>query len=280
MISTTAKTLLPLAFLALVAVGACQTPSSGAEERAAEPKAVQPPEPREGMVRIPQGLFLFGADEKQIEFYVSQSMVNFPGMVEAIRASFITPRQSLDLETFYIQQFEVSNREFKDFLEAANYRPERDTDYLKLWEGESYPDWAETFPVVWVSQKDAEAYCRWRGAALPDERQWEKAARGMDGRYFPWGNVFPNPDFANFNTKQAEPVGNRPGDVSPFEVYDMGGNVAELTATQTPVGGTVQAVVRGGSFRQQAREMLTVHRDLTAGPDTRRDDLGFRCVSQ
>ncbi len=269
--------------LALSIIGAtlanCQSKPEPGSAQASQPTGnAASGDPREGTVAVAAGPFLFGATDKQIDFYVSQSVVNFPGMVEAIRSSFSVPQRSLVLEGFQIDQFEVTNRDYKRFLAETHYQPADRTDYLAIWQGDDYPDWAETFPVVWISQPDAMAFCKWRGGWLPTEEEWEKAARGTDGRYFPWGNVFPSPDVANFSSKQAEPAGNRPGDVSPVQAYDMGGNVAELTQSLAQLGGVSHVVVRGGSYANQAREMMTVHRDLSADSSTRRADLGFRCA--
>ncbi len=281
-VSTRGRTVAWLtAALALALAGAGTGCGQGAGQTApSNPTASAPSDPREGMKPVPAGQFLYGASEAQIEFYLAQSMVNFPGMAEAIRESFVTPQQTPQLPAFHIQEFEVTNQEFKAFLDATGYRPQNPANYLKIWQGATYPDWAETFPVVWVSQKDASAFCSWRGGYLPTEQEWEKAARGADGRFFPWGNVFPGEDVANYSTQQAEPVGNRPGDESPYGIYDMGGNVAELTQSVVEIAGQPHAVVRGGSFAAAGREMLTMHRDLGATPEDRRADLGFRCAAK
>ncbi|MFQ5739731.1 MAG: formylglycine-generating enzyme family protein [Acidobacteriota bacterium] len=270
----------------LLLLTACQIsgggrPSSPGSEDARQGKKTgpsSPPRRHAGAVRVAGGPFLFGASERQIKFYISHSTMNFPGMVESIRRTFVTPQRNESTPDFYLDQFEVTNQQFAQFLEATDYRSEERKDFLKHWNGNEVPDWAATFPVVWVSLTDAQAFCRWRGARLPTEVEWEKAARGGDGRYFPWGNVVPTRDRANFGSRQAEPVGNRPQDLSPYQVYDMGGNVAELTETIVQAGGVERVVVRGGSYLGQAREMLTCHRDISARANTRRANLGFRCL--
>lgn len=254
-----------------------ETVASGVKSEPVETEP--PPAPLEGKVGIPAGPFIFGATERMIEAYLSQSLVNFPGMAEAVRRTFITPPRTESLPRYHIDAFEVTNAQFEKFLEATGYEPANRWDFLKHWAGTVPPEWAAGFPVVWVSQQDATAYCRWAGGRLPTELEWEKAARGADGRAFPWGNTFPSPDTSNFGRDQAEPAGNRPGDVSPFQVYDLGGNVAELTETLVQVDGRRQVVTRGGSFRGAARDTLAVHRDLEADASKRRDYVGFRCVA-
>jgi serine/threonine-protein kinase len=226
------------------------------------------------MVPVPSGQFLYGATEQQVEFYLSFSVMNFPGMVEAIRAQFVLPQERRHLPDYRIDQFEVTNRQFKEFLDTTGYQPESKSHFLEHWKGDSYPDWAADFPVVWVSLNDAQAFCRWRGASVPTEMEWEKAARGPDGRYFPWGNVAPTAETAVHKSDQAEPAGNRPEDVSPHQVYDMGGNVSELTTGLAP---EAPVIIRGGSYLGSARDMLIPWRDF-AGPGTRLAHVGFRCV--
>lgn len=257
-----------------IRAGAKVEASSQSQPEVSAPAA----DPLEGTVRIRAGTFQFGATETQLAFYLKQSTFRFPGMEEKFRQLFITPPRPVQLPEYSIDQFEATNEQYGNFVRATRYRPPNSPDYLKHWSGlTSYPDWAATFPVVWISQQDAQAYCKWRGGRLPTEEEWEKAARGVDGRYFPWGNVFPTADTANFNTNKPEPAGNRPGDKSPHEAYDMGGNVSEITSSRLNQGGQVRIVLRGGSFRGMAREMLTYQR-APAPSDTRSDALGCRCV--
>ncbi len=252
---------------------------AGTESEPAAETPAEPKDPREDRVRIPAGDFVYGATSDQVGVYISRSLMNFPGMVEAIRATFVTPPRTETLPEFYIDPFEVTNSEFAEFLQSSGYQPGEGGGFLSHWSGTSPPDWAESFPVVWVSQQDADSYCRWTGGRLPTEEEWEKAARGPDGRAFPWGNTFPSADTANFGRQQAEPAGNRPGDVSPYEVYDLAGNVAELTASTATFSGAPRIVTRGGSYADAARETMAAYRDLSATASTRRENVGFRCVA-
>ncbi len=232
------------------------------------------------MARVPAGQFIFGTDEEGFQTYVSGMRVSFPGMLDAIRTRFIVPQQILELPAYSIDRFETTNEQFAAFLESTSYRPDSDADYLKHWDlpGRRHPEWAGPFPVVWISRKDAQAYCGWRGARLPTEQEWEKAARGASGRLFPWGNEIESGDEANAASERLEPAGNRPGDVSPYQVYDLGGNASEWTSTQVSASGQDLAVVRGGSFQGGYNEMLTFNRTLTA-PNARQENLGFRCAA-
>ena len=235
--------------------------------------------PLKDMVRIPAGPFLFGASEQHFRFFLSLSVFNYPGMVENMRKLFVMPSRQVRTPEYLIDRFEVTNEHYQYFLGKTGYQPNSTADFLKHWEKtRSPPEWSLTFPVVWVNQEDAQTFCEWRGGRLPTEEEWEKAARGTgEDRYFPWGNRMPQPTTANFGTKQAEPSGNRTDDVSPFEVYDMGGNVSELTLTRVTKGSNYKVIAKGGAFSAAARDMLTFYRMLIPR-SSRQATVGFRCA--
>ena len=250
-------------------------------EPAEQPAESLPPfnQPLEDLVRIPGGPFIFGATEQQFQFFLTLSVFNFPGMVEKLRQLFVMPARSETTPEFFIDRFEVTNEHFWHFVLKTGYKPEEPTDFLKHWgEAKKPPEWSLTFPVVWVNQKDAQAFCQWRGGRLPTGEEWEKAARGTEAGYFPWGNQMPDKTTANFTNKQAEATGNRPGDVSPFEVFDMGGNVSEITSTRVPKGNDYGIVVKGGAFSGPARDMLCFNR-IFIPENARRASVGIRCVA-
>ena len=229
------------------------------------------------MIEVPAGEFTFGMEEEHLKHWVTAGNIYFQGIEEQYRKELTIPERRVELDTFYIDKFETTNREYKEFVDATGYRPADTTDYLKEWtENGSYPGWAADFPVVWVSREDAKAYCLWRGKRLPTEMEWEKAARGEDGLYYPWGNNHPKRETTNISSKKLELAGNRPLDISPYGVYDMGGNAAELTASLTPEG---RVITKGGSITSISRNCRTYGRALVRDSNFRSESLGFRCAA-
>ena len=159
----------------------------------------------EGMVFIPAGDFLMGSPEHE-------GHANKDEM----------PQRRVYVPAFFIDQFEVSNIEYKRFVDATGYPAP------PSWVDNKYPIDDDFFPVSEVSWWDATCYARWMGKRLPTETEWEKAARGTDGRRFPWGDKFSS-DLANNAEGIMETTAKLEG-ASPFGVVNMVGNVAEWTA--------------------------------------------------
>lgn len=246
----------------------------------ASPKTSEIEDTKAGMVEIPSGLFIYGTSEEEFERLISTRTINFPGMEERLKKMFKIPEETLSLPTFYMDSFEVTNGEYHEFVVATGYRPEDNSDYLKHWKSTNeFPDWAATFPVVWVSQRDAEAFCAWKGKRLPTEEEWEKAARGVSAGRFPWGDTAPTKETANYLTGQLEPIGNRPGDCSPYNIFDLGGNVSELTSSTLDGRVGPRVIVRGGCFKAASPEMATFYRRSNRSLDDRSEHVGFRCVA-
>ena len=229
------------------------------------------------MIEIPAGEFTFGMEEEHLRHWVTAGNIYFQGIEEQYRKELVIPERKVMLDTFYIDRFETTNQEYAEFLDATGYEPADKTDYLKNWTANGrYPDWAETFPVVWIPKEDAEAYFRWKRKRLPTEEEWEKAARGEKGLYYPWGEPHPKRETTNISSKKLEMVGNRPLDASPYGVYDMGGNAAELTASVTDAG---RVITKGGSITSISRNCRTYGRAIVRDSSFRGESLGFRCAA-
>jgi iron(II)-dependent oxidoreductase len=133
------------------------------------------------------------------------------------------PQRVVQLPDFYIDEFEISNIEYKRFIDATGYPPP------PTWEDAQYEAGADFYPVTHVTWWDAVAYARWVGKRLPSEAEWEKAARGPEGRRYPWGEEF-DAGLANAGDGYA-PISSFLGGVSVYGAHNMAGNVAEWTSS-------------------------------------------------
>jgi formylglycine-generating enzyme required for sulfatase activity len=204
------------------------------------------------------------------------------------------PRHKLELPPFYVDVHEVTNARFARFADQTSFKAQG--DWRRYFDPSNfdprfYDSERAEHPVVNVSWNDAAAYCGWAGKRLPTEAEWEKAARGEDGRRWPWGNE-PHPELANVeNNTEGEPdtkrVGGFPKGVSPYGMLDMTGNAREWTDSALrpypladPVGGTEGAtsrVTRGGSWLSLPTS-IELTRRLAEPVNTAAKDLGFRCA--
>jgi len=150
------------------------------------------------------------------------------------------------LAAFFIDEAEVTNAQYKTFLDATGYRPKHPENFLKHWpDGRMPPELAE-HPVVYVDIDDARAYARWAGKRLPTEAEWHLAAQGTDGRTWPWGSEF---DEKRVNMSGATmPSRSLPEGRSPYGCYHMSGNVYELTESVRDDAHTRFLILRGGSY--------------------------------
>ncbi len=231
-------------------------------------------EPRKGeeiieqkMVLIPAGEFIMGED-----FFKKSA----------------GPRHAVHLDDYQIDLYDVTNAHYQRFVEATKRAPP------SHWNGNYFPPGKANHPVTFVNWFDADAYCRWAGKRLPTEAEWEKAARGSDGRIFPWGSKY-EPKRANVppeEIKDTTPVNAFPEGRSPYGLYDMSGNVFQWTAdwflpypgnqVPHPNFGEKLKVLRGGSFfdcsyYKCGLSFQTFNR-ISLAPATRAISAGFRCA--
>lgn len=221
-------------------------------------------------ITIPAGAFLMGSDKFRDK--------------QAIDVE--TPQHQLTLPAYSITRMLVTNAQYKLFVDSTKHTPPQH------WNNGRIPAGKENHPVVYVSWRDAQAFCRWAGVRLPTEAEWEKAARGPDKRIWPWGNESPTDRRCNFNGNVGDttPVGRYPDGASPFGVLDMAGNVWEWTSSlykpypydledgrEAPTLGSTRTV-RGGSWSNRANLVRCAYRRGDF-PDYWQDYLGFRVAS-
>ena len=221
------------------------------------------------------------------------------------------PVHSVYLDAFWIDQYEVTNAQFRAFINATGYQTSveiKGTSWLFTdtgWEETTGVDWQHPYgpntnldgrddhPVVHISLDDAVSYCAWAGASLPTEAQWEKAARGTDQRLYPWGNAEPTCALANYSecVLDSVVVGSYPDGASPYGALDMAGNAWEwvrdiydagyysVSAEQNPTGPTSgdRYVLRGGSHGYNV-EFLSTSARINYVPNDAWYSTGFRCV--
>ena len=224
--------------------------------------AVPPPAPT-GMIYVAGGEFLMGSDAGG----------------EAER-----PAHKVTVKPFFIDRYEVTCGDYEKFIEATGHAAPQG------WTNGHHPRDAERKPVTGITWDDANAYANWAGKRLPAEDEWEFAARGTDGRRFPWGNDW-GPGVANADATakghhHAENVGAHPKGPSPFGALDMAGNVWEWTASDLAAypGGQLSAqpgghkVIRGGSWTSTRDEANTTFRKGCPARGGDYTEVGFRCV--
>jgi sulfatase modifying factor 1 len=216
------------------------------------------------LVMVPAGWFLMGEDDGNL---ANQ------------------PKHRVYLDAYCIQLTEVIRQDFAAFIIATEY-------IAPGWLGQ--PDIAEQkLPVAGVRWRDADAYCQWKGMRLPSEAEWEKAARGIDGRRYPWGDKWDNQKSNTLQSGQGylTSVGSFPKGASPFGLMDMAGNAAEWVADffdpayylsspdHNPLGPSIilDHGLRGGSFASPPEQSTTYFRDSSHSvkPNPR---VGFRCA--
>jgi iron(II)-dependent oxidoreductase len=241
------------------------------------------------MVRIPAGDFLFKVAGIEIEGFNDVGVdVQYPWEDSPRRFH----QHLMPMKSFYIDEFPVTNLEFKKFMDTTHYHPKDDLNFLRDWKDGSYPEGWENKPVTWVSQEDARAYASWAGKRLPHEWEWQYAAQGGDERLYPWGNdwdesAVPAPDKSR-TMRGPDPVDAHPKGASPFGVMDMIGNVWQWTEEFVDEH-TRGGILRGGSYYTpqgsiwyfpQAYKLNEHGKLLLMSPSLDRSGgVGFRCAA-
>ena len=253
------------------------------------------------MIFVPGGTFQMGSTESEVMDALAfcRQHYNFCNDWFYMREY---PQHTVTLDHFWIDQTEVSNDQYRQCVEAGICA---EPAMCKKGESTYYDTEKTDHPVVCVSWDDARAYCEWAGARLPSEAEWEFAFRGEQNLIYPWGNTFDGTklNYCDVNCEQSHaddlyddqfiksaPVGSHPEDVSWCGALDMSGNISEWVNDWSvnyssepelnPAGPTsgVEKILRGCNYHSQPAYCRGAARPFVS-PDTRFDNLGFRCAS-
>jgi formylglycine-generating enzyme required for sulfatase activity len=233
------------------------------------------------MVYVPAGEFLMGSADEEIDAILEDC-----SYCERSLFSDEQPQHTVYLDAFWIDRTEVTKAQYRKCVEAGACK-----EYVAI--GELRRD-ALDLPVGWVDWYDAQDYAAWAGGRLPTEAEWEKAARGTDGRFHPWGNSPPDCRKANYEGCAGESlsVGSLPDGASPYGALDMAGNVEEWVADwsdtdyysqsplrnpQGPESGSLR-VLRGGAFVDDEWWFFRCAVRFRGDPNRAIPFVGFRLV--
>lgn len=246
-----------------------------------------------GMVRIPAGTFMFKTSH-------GDAFIPYPDNGSG---------EVLDMKAYWMDRTPVTNRMFREFLQATGYRPDDTTNFLKHWKNGNIVPGEENHPVVYVSYEDALAYARWAGKRLPTEAEWQYAAQTSKLNEWPWKQKDPvtrktqyvtetltvsaiegiDPRMANLGDGKLYPVGKYPRGANPYGLLDLTGCVWQLTNDIYESGSYRYIILKGGSYFKPSsswwyvqggprelhyrQELLRVSQGFE-----RNATVGFRCV--
>jgi len=245
-----------------------------------------------GMVKIPSGKFLFKTSH-------GDDFIPYPKSVP----------EEIQVSSFLMDKFPVTNIQFNKFIEATNYKPNDDVNFLEHWSNHMIPKGEENFPVVYISYEDAKAYAKWAGKRLPTEVEWQYAAQTSALNEWPWKQSTPvkrklhyvtetltvsslegiSPSVCNLGDGKPYPVGKYPKGANAFGLQDLVGNVWQLTNDIYESGSYRYIIMKGGSYFKPSSSWWYVQggpRELhyrqfllrVSEGFERNTTVGFRCV--
>jgi formylglycine-generating enzyme required for sulfatase activity len=200
-------------------------------------------------VHVPAGPFIYGEGETQ---------------------------RMIELPEFWISRAPVTNAQYRRFIDATHHLSN------SYWRAVKHPESKSNDPVVYVNWIDAKSFCEWAGVSLPTEEQWEKAARGADGRAYPWGDDPPTVAHCNFarNLNDTTPVGTfSPKGDSPYGCIDMAGNVWEWTDPPYEQADRFYGILKGGSWVNHPKDCKCMLRN-TISLYEGSANIGFRVLAE
>ena len=223
------------------------------------------------MIEIPPGAFLMGILHSQAEALARKYRHHVSWLSGEV------PQRTVELPAYRIDKYPVTNAQYAVFCKETGYPPR------PHWGGPEPPRGLLHHPVTYVNKADAETYAGWAGKRLPTEAQWEKAARGAEGRMYPWGDGFDGTvcrwdGGAGKGASGTAPVTQFPRGASPYGVMDMAGNAAEWCADGPGPG---SAFIKGGCWlTTQPINLRPAARNMSGFANNASAFYGFRCVKE
>jgi formylglycine-generating enzyme required for sulfatase activity len=230
------------------------------------------------MVRIEAGTARLGNSPAKLKAHfqsLPELAANAELLAQVMQAATQETEKQVQVPAFWIDRYEVTNAEYAEFLKATRHEPPEG------WSSPNPPPGSEDRPVHQIRHRDAEAYASWAGKKLPTRQQWMRAFRGDHDWLFPWGddfeasraNVAENKTFPS-----TSPVRGTPQDRSPFDVYNMEGNVCEYLREKIAVGEQSAVVVKGAHYGAMGRLYGIGCMQVILNPALTSPGFGFRCV--
>ncbi|MCE5347410.1 MAG: formylglycine-generating enzyme family protein [Bacteroidales bacterium] len=233
--------------------------------------------PTKRSAEIPPEMVLVPGTDFSINVTGNENYITYPNFNSTIK-----------VDSFLIDKYPVTNAQYYEFVINSGYRPADTSCYLRNWKEGMYKQGQDKYPVVWVSYEDMVAYSKWAGKRLPTQAEWQLAAQGTDNRKWPWGDEF-HATYCNNAFNRSTPVDAFPKGQSIYGVFDLVGNVWQMTSDIYSNGSNYFTVIRGGSYFKPESDpwnkqggpqpldktqiLLMVSQSFDRSPT-----IGFRCV--